>query len=296
VLTGLFFVVALRGYVAGLAQGSASALMAGLCAAVILALVIGLPAGVMYLVTIGLPVALLCYLALLFRPAEENGSPDAGDVEWYPPGRLVVWATLLAGGVAALSVPLLGFDAETYRETARQHFNEMISQQIPSDAAGDIDREQLESMIDVFVLALPPAAAMAWLGIMLTNMWGGAKLNEIFGHAIRPCPRLAPLTYPAQFPLGFMAALLLSFLPGILGIVATGFAGAFLFAYIVMGLVVLHVVARLSAFPNFLLAILYMAMLFLGWVTLLVAIVGLGEPIFKLRERALNGPPDGSGG
>lgn len=289
----LFFVVALPGFIAGLGWGSLAALIAGLSGAAVVAVIIGPTAGLVYLVVLGAPVALLTYLALLAREPEGELAEPSGNVEWYPPGRLVAWSTLIAGGVAALSVPLLGFDAETYRASAKSYFEKTIFSQLPDTGPNAVDREQLEPLVDLLVQVLPATSAMVWLAILLTNIWAANRIIEASGRAIRPSPPLATLTYPRHFPLGFVAALLASFVPGIPGIVATGFAGAFLFAYILMGLVVLHVLARRSAFPGLLLMILYLAMLFMGWVTLLVAIIGLGEPVFKLRERVAGGsqPP-----
>ena len=284
----LFLVIALPGFIVGLGWGSATALIAGLTASVLSAVIIGPAAGAVYLATLALPIVLLCYLALLARPGAPEAAGKPASVEWYPPGRLVAWATLLAGGVSALSIPMLGLDAETYRNTAKSYFDATILAQWPEGTPNVPDKKALEPLINLMVVLLPATSAMVWLGVMLTNLWAGAKIAEASGRSIRPCPDLAEMTYPSQFPLGFVAALLFTFAPGILGIFATGFAGAYLFSYILMGLVVLHVVARRSAFPGFMLGILYMAMLLIGWVSLLVAVIGLGEPVLKLRQRAFN--------
>ena len=46
------------------------------------------------------------------------------------------------------------------------------------------------------------------------------------------------------------------------------------------------------AFPVGVLAAVYLGILLLGWVALLVAILGLAEPLFGIRERAnRNAPP-----
>jgi hypothetical protein len=287
----LFFVVALPGFIAGLGWGSLAALIAGLSAAATVAAIFGPAAGLVYLFVLGVPVTLLTFLALLARKPDGHTAGEPAKVEWFPPGRLVAWSTLIAGCVAALSVPMLGFDAATYRASAKSYFDKTIFSHLPTTGSNAVNREQLEPLIDLLVQVLPATSAMVWLAILLTNMWAAGRIIEASGRAIRPCPPLGALTYPRHFPLGFVASLLASFTPGIAGIIATGFAGAFLFAYILMGLVVLHVLARQSAFSGLLLTILYLAMLFMGWVTLLVAVIGLGEPVFKLRERVTGGAP-----
>lgn len=288
----LFFVVALPGFIAGLGWGTRMALVSGLVAAGIVALAAGAASGAVYLVSLGLPVALICYLALLARPAEEGtGTSKPGDVEWYPPGQLIAWTTLLAGGFASLSVPLLGFDAESYRGAAKEYFESTILSQLPAGGAEGLDKAQLEPLIEILIRILPATSAIVWMGIMLLNMWGAQRIVEMSGHALRPTPTLITLSYPRQFPLGFVAALMLTLAPGIAGIVATGFAGAFLFAYVLLGLAVAHTVARRSRFPAMLLAILYLALMLIGWVALLLAVIGLSERVFKIRERVSSSPP-----
>src|SRR5690242_433058 len=46
-----------------------------------------------YLAGIGLPGWWLGYLAMLARPSGDGGTAS---LEWYPPGRLVIWSAVLA--------------------------------------------------------------------------------------------------------------------------------------------------------------------------------------------------------
>lgn len=290
----LLFLVVLPTFIAGLGWGNSAAAIAAVTAALIVGITLGPAAGVIYMAMLGAPVVFLTHLALLAReasPADASGPPA---VEWYPPGRVVAWATVLGGAAAAMAIPALGFDAETYRETAKSHFNSVFPGPETQGAPAGAEREQFDSVINLFVLILPASSAMVWMGVMLANLWTAQKILETSGRAIRPSPRIITMSYPRQFPAGLAAALAGTFLPGIAGILATGFMGAFLFAYVLMGLAVCHAVARQYAFAGLLLSVLYLAMLFIGWIALLVAIVGLGEPVMRLRERALgtSAPPD----
>jgi hypothetical protein len=103
---------------------------------------------------------------------------------------------------------------------------------------------------------------------------------------LRPWPQLDALELPGFVFLGFVASLVLSFLPGIVGLIATGFAGGFLFAYVLQGLAVLHAYTRGMPFRSLLLASIYLGILLLGWLAIAVAILGLSEPMLRLRERA----------
>jgi uncharacterized protein YybS (DUF2232 family) len=105
------------------------------------------------------------------------------------------------------------------------------------------------------------------------------------------------LEIPNAFLLIFAAALAVSFLPGLPGLLATGLAGALLFACTLQGLAVIHVYTQAMPLRGLLLAIVYLAILLLGWVAIVVAIIGLAEPSLGLRRRAARGgqPPKTDG-
>lgn len=295
----LFYITALPGFLAGLGWGTQAGIIAALTGAGLTAVLLAPLAGVGYFLTLGLPIAILCHLTLLARPVTEaagKGHAASGAMEWYPPGRIAAWTALMAGGVAALSVPLFGMDVETYRANLQEILNKTFLSQMPDGVPKGMDKEKMAPVIELLVRALPAASAIVWFGVMLLNMWTAARIVTVSGRFIRPWPDLAKMNYPGGLALGFVAALLGTFTPGILGIIATGFAGAILVAYVLLGLVVLHVMARNSPFKFIILGSLYLGIFLFGWVALVVAIVGIGEPVFKLRERVLGTgaapPPD----
>jgi hypothetical protein len=117
------------------------------------------------------------------------------------------------------------------------------------------------------------------------------------GRALRPWPDLHSLELPNGLLLIFAGAFAASFLPGLPGLLATGLAGALLFAYVLQGLAVIHVYSLGVPFRGFLLAAVYLGILLLGWVAILVAIIGLAEPLLGLRQRTTPGSqPPKSGG
>lgn len=296
----LFYITALPGFLAGLGWGTTAALACAVTGGALAAILMAPLAGVGYFLTLGLPIVILCHLALLARPAGEAGgdatNAAAGAMEWYPPGRIIAWIVLMAGGVAALSVPLFGMDVETYRANLEQILDKAFFANLPGGLPPGMDKEQMGPVIELLIRALPAASAIVWFAIMLLNMWSAAKIVTLSGRALRPWPDLTMMSYPGALALGFVASLIGTFSSGIAGIIATGFAGAFLVAYLLLGLVVLHVMARNSPFRHVMLATLYLAIFLFGWVVLVVAMLGIGEPVFKLRERALGRgaapPPD----
>ncbi|MCG8559290.1 MAG: YybS family protein [Hyphomicrobiales bacterium] len=298
----LFYLAPLPGFLAGLGWGSASALTASLSGAAVATAALGAKAGTVFLLTLGLPITVLCYLALLSRGTGPAAAGDTGtgqgQIEWYPAGRIVAWATLMAGGLSGLSVPMVGLDAESYRAAIQEILDKTILDQLGANAPQGLDKEALTPLINLLVRALPAATAILGLGVMLFNLWAAGRIVDVSGRALRPWPDLSTMTYPNSFALFFVVSLLLTFSPGLLGIIATGFTGAFLLAYVLLGLVVLHKITLASSLRPFLLFILYFGILFFGWIALVVAIVGIGEPVFKLRERIQNKPqpPSGTGG
>src|SRR5690348_3421607 len=97
----LFYVTPLPILLAALGWSHWAAAIAALSAATSLAAVFGSIFFVAFMVGTGIPAWWLGYLAMLARPA--NG----GSLEWYPPGRLVLWCAVFA--VVVISVGILTF-------------------------------------------------------------------------------------------------------------------------------------------------------------------------------------------
>lgn len=271
---------------AGLGWGSAAAAAGALSGTLAVALLLGLPAAAVFALAIGIPIATLCYLILLSRApvAAEGATGTLGPVEWYPPGRLIGWAAMIAGALAALVVLYLGYDQETYRASIKAALEHSALKEFDRD--GILTEENIANLTVVLARALPAAIAAIWLCISLFNLWMGGLIVQASGRALRPWPQLDAIDLPNLFFIVFAVSLVLSFIPGLIGLVATGFAGAMLFAFVMQGLAVLHVYTRGVPFRGLLLAAVYLGIFLLGWVALAVAILGLSEPMLRLRERA----------
>jgi len=215
-----------------------------------------------------------------------------GPLEWYPPGRIVGWAALIAGLLAGILVLTIGYDQEAYRDTIRQILEHSTLKEL--DRNGTVFTEEaIASLSSVLARALPATFAIIWFTITLFNLWIAALIVDASGRALRPWPDLRGFELPnALVPL-FAGALAASFLPGLPGLLATGLAGALLFAYVLQGLAVIHLYSHGLPFRAVLLTAVYLGILLLGWVALVVAILGLAEPLLGLRRR---GQPPTSGG
>ena len=92
----LFYLAPLPMMIAGLGWSHWSALIGALAGALALAAMFGPVFFFAFLASAGLPAWWLTYLAMLARPVATGGNGGAPALEWYPPGRLVMWAAILA--------------------------------------------------------------------------------------------------------------------------------------------------------------------------------------------------------
>ncbi len=290
----LFYLAPLPLCLAGLGWGSIAAILSALTGTVVVAAVLGPTMGAFFALAMGVPTATLCYLALLSRPLATPKGQSSGAQEWYPSGRLVGWGAVIAGLLAGGMVLMLGYDADSYRDSIRTILEHSALKELDPDGKL-FNEDAIASLSSVLARALPAAFAVVWLSITLFNLWLAGLIVDASGRALRPWPPLDALELPNAFFLLFAGALLLSFLPGLVGLLATGLAGALLFAYVLQGLAVLHVYSRGLPFRRLLLVAVYLGIVLLGWVAIAVAVIGLSEPMLRLRERAaMRGQPPGT--
>lgn len=292
----LFYLAPLPLCLAGLGWGGMAVLFSALTGTVIIAASLGPATAAIFAIAVAAPTALLAHLALLSRPVAAPQGRAVGTLEWYPPGRIVGWAALMAGLLAGSLVLIMGYDQESYRESIRQILSHSALKELDRDGTL-FTEETIASLSGALARALPAAFAIVWLTIILFNLWMAGLIVEASGRALRPWPDLRALELPNACVLVFAGALAASFLPGLAGLLATGLAGALLFAYVLQGLAVIHVSSRSVPLRRLLLATVYLGILLLGWVAIAVAIVGLAEPLLGLRQRAdRGGQPPNSGG
>lgn len=286
----LFYLAPLPLCLAGLGWGGMAVLFSALTSTVVIGASLGPAMAVIFAITVAAPTALLVHLALLSRPAVAPQGQHVAALEWYPSGRIVGWAALMAGLLAGLLVLILGYDQESYRESIREILNHSALKELDRDGTLFTD-ETIASLSGMLAQALPAAFAVIWLTITLFNLWMAGLIVDASGRALRPWPDLHALELPNALVLIFAGALAASFLPGLPGLLAIGLAGALLFAYVLQGLAVIHVATRGVPLRSLLLAVVYLGILLLGWVAIVVAIVGLAEPLLGLRQRANRGGP-----
>jgi hypothetical protein len=286
----LFYLAPLPILIAALGWSQWAGLLAALVAAAGLGLVFTPFLFVTFLVAIGLPAWWLGYLALLARPAMTDG------LDWYPAGRLVLWAALLGALVVTAAILYLGLDEASFRAALRGGIERAFKvNRTAGGVASDIPGiGSPERLIDFLVLVLPPAAAVLAALTNLINLWIAGVIVRISGRLRRPWPELAAMRFPSYAPMLVALAAAGSFLPGILGSIAGVVAACLLIAYAVLGLAVLHAITRGLRGRAVMLGGTYVLLSFFGWPVLLITLLGLADSALDIRRRMPKPPPPAS--
>jgi hypothetical protein len=273
--------------IAALGWSQWAALIAALVAAAGLAAVFGVVFFFAFLAGAGLPAWWLGYLTMLARPAATSKGNAA--LEWYPPGRLVTWAAVLAALMVTFAIPVMGGDVDSFRASLHSSLMQVLRPEV--DAGSPI--HNLDRLVDFLVVVVPPAAAIVATISSLINLWLAARVVKFSGLLKRPWPYLPGMTFPRPMAAVLTAAVVLSFAGGLVGLIANVLTASLLLAYGVLGLAVLHAITRSIASRAFLLAGIYAALFVFGWPLLVLCLLGLLDTAFDLRARvaARRGPP-----
>lgn len=233
--------------------------------------------------TIGAPAWWLGYLAMLGRPHEPSGG-----LEWYPSGNLAVWCAFLAAATIAFAIPFYGLDEASVQAALRSAFERAIRLRTgtPSDQPLTVPGvSDPGTLIDFMVALAPPMSAMFGTAVNLLNLWLAGVITRISGRLNRPWPDIPTMRFPAYAFAIAAVTLALSFVPGIVGLVAGIFATAMLIAYAVLGLAVLHGLTRGLRVRPAILITTYAVLLLQGWPILIASLLGLADAAFNLRAR-----------
>ena len=261
-----------------------TALVAVVVAAVALTLAFGEPLWIpIYLVGAGLPAWWLGYLTLLARGNED------GSAEWYPPGRLVMWCTLIGSVIVAIVMWNIRIDEQQFQNALKLTLERMAKEY--GQSGPDFSKMDVKRTGELIMSFVPPlAAAMITIAYVL-NLYAAGRVAMVSSRLKRPWPNLAALHFPRHAPTAFALALLLWFMPGIPGMLGGIVSGAFIIAYALLGLAILHSVTRPLGDRVFILSAVYL-ILFVFWpACVLLAVFGVSDSIFDFRKTASSAPP-----
>jgi hypothetical protein len=236
-----------------------------------------------YLIGAGLPAWWLGYLALLAR------GNDEGSAEWYPTGRLVVWSAVIGAAIVAIVMWNVRVDEQQFQAALKLTLERMAKEY--GKSGPDLSAIDVKRMGDLIMSFVPPlAAAMITMAYVL-NLYLAGRIAMVSGRLKRPWPELAAIRFPRQMPAAFAVTLILWFMPGLIGMLGGIASGAFIAAYALMGLAILHNVTRPLGDRVFILSAVYL-ILFVFWpACVLLAVFGVSDSIFDFRKTAPGNQP-----
>jgi hypothetical protein len=286
----LFYLAPLPIMIAALGWSHWSALIAAVVAAAGLALAFSSYLFLAFLLGIGLPAWWLGYLALLARPV---ATPAGQTLEWYPVGRLVIWAAIIGALVVAAVLLTLGQSEETVRSELRRAFETLLRRSAPSEVRNLPDYSQ---RIDALVAIAPPAAAVSITFINALLLWLAGRIVTMSGRLPRPWPDVAQMSFPPAAPalLALAAAgVLLASRLGLVGLMSGILAASLATAYSILGFAVLHSITRGFSARGLVLGLAYVTVVLIWPALVLVALLGLADAAFDIRRRLTTkgGPP-----
>jgi hypothetical protein len=252
-------------------------LIATVTAATCLA-VLGVDVSAVFLLGIGFPAWWLGYLTLLARPAAApNGQ------EWYPVGRLVLWAA----GINALIVgaALLSFGSDLASLQSALHT--MLDNRLDEVVGEPLDPKDAARLVDLMVMFVPAAAAVSSTLSTVANLWLAGRIVKISGRLPRPWPRLADMRFPWLAPAVLGAAVAGSFLPDLIGVSLSALAASLMIAHVLLGLAVIHTLTVGMSGRGFILGTVYAGIVVFAWPVrwplLFIGLIGMTDALLDLR-------------
>lgn len=273
----LFYMAPLPLLMAALGWGSATALVGGLVTSAAIGIILGLPHMTVFALTVALPAWWLGRLAMLARPVASAGAQPL--LQWYPPGRLLLWIAAFASLTTIAALLSLGADASTVTATLKRGLARIFS------AAGEADASDNDTVIAVLVAIAPAAATMVMMAALTFNLWLAAKIVQTSGRLHRPWPALNQLEFPVLTLAALACAIVICFGGGMPALAGQIVSTSLVMAYAAVGFAVLHALTQAMSTRSFWLAGIYAVVVVFGWPLLGVALVGIADAIFGFRRR-----------
>lgn len=277
----LFYLGPLPIFLAALGWGMATGLVAGVTAGAVLGVVQSPSAAGLFIFSVVLPAIILSHLGRLGRKGTDGAS------EFYPVGRLLLWAALLSAATTITTTLFLGIGIKEITTVV----NQMIKQLAEAQPELAKNPDALKTMAHMIARIIVPLSSISWAVALIFNLWMSGRILKLSDRLPRPWPDLHLVNAPPRLYFALGAAVALTFVNGVVSFTAVVVAACLAMVYFFVGLSVIHYLLRgLSARP-FILGAGYGALIFLSiplsFLPLLaVAGLGLAEGKLQLRARA----------
>jgi len=264
-------------FAAALGSGGAAGIIASAVGLAPVVMAAGLEAGGAYAALIGMPAAVLGRQAMLSRINADGG------FEWYPPGALAGWLFAIGAVIYALLCALLGSQPAGLSGTVREMLTELAGLMQMAD-------DDLELFMGLLHPIFP---GMAIATLMLIQVANGALAQGLLaaaGRAVRPSPDFGAMVLPGWIATVAAAAALCALVVGDeFGYFARNLVIVAMVPFFLQGLSVVHVLARRTGGGTMLLTVFYVMLIVLGWIVIVLVLLGLVEQVAGLRRRMTRG-------
>jgi len=287
----LFYLAPLPLMVAAIGWGPLGAAIGGIAASLGLGAIFGLNYCIAFALAVALPGWWLGHLVLLGRPVAAaatsgNGAaPIEPELEWYPVGRILLWIAGLAALTTFAALLTLGTDAATITDMLRRGVTRILTPENKPAPA------EIAQWVDAMVALAPLAAAAVAMPTLTLNLWLAAKIAATSGRLRRPWPDLRTATLPPTTLVLLCLAAALCFAGGLLSILGEIVTSALMMAYAFTGFAVLHTLTLALKSRALWLGSTYLVVVVFVWPVLAMAVLGLADAAFGLRQRYWRGRP-----
>ena len=222
--------------------------------------------------------------------AVKHGTQDEEqqpEIEWYPVGNLVLIVVLYGGLLAMATILLLGPSYEAYLAKVGSQLDLIVSKATQAGFFKQMKPEQMGHYKTVIQAILPASTAIIWSLFTFLNMWIAAHIVRVSDRMRRPWPDFSRMEYPYKSSFALIALSMSSFIiPGLGGLILSGFTGALMIAFLLLGLAVVHYLTRPYPSRGLILFGTYIAVIFIGWGSIILILLGVIEPLAQIRRRA----------
>ena len=267
----LFFISPVPLMLAGLGFGLKSALIGAFVAtAGTMAFANGLVAVVVAL-AIAVPACASAFWLNLARPAEEIGGPQ-GKLAWYPLADVVFAISLMTGLAYVIFGAMIGFGPDIAGQLAA----ELIDRFRATNPEIVFTPEGEASLRDMLLTSIPILQPFFWMLSLTLSIYIAVAVALRSGLTRRPKEDWTlALRMPRHATFAFLAAVLVSFVPGSLGHVGGSFAGALGAGFTMAGFAMLHARTRGMAGRTAILLLAYLSVVIIGFPVLVFFIAGV---------------------
>lgn len=222
---------------------------------------------------IAIPSIYLSYLTMLSK--EFNNS-----VEWYPISLIFSKIIIISSLLCVCGVFYFGNDINTFQANIEITLNGMFESR--PDIQGNLNNNSIAYLSKI----VAPIMNLIIMFTLIVNLWIASKILVFSKQLKRPWPSLRLLNLPPYYIYAYILLLIGAiFATGIFQIIFIALSSALTFAYAIIGLSVIHTITIGIPTRPLILAAIYTLIMFFLIIIIPIAIIGILDFNFKIRNK-----------